>query len=143
MIAIAILVLASLTGGPGECVPVGVDPATVPFVIPAGTIEGLLLCPDPNDPNDWHAPVGKFNRAGRWCDEDRDAIVVRVKSSSTPGASATLNGERWLLVGDVAPGLNVFIIEAEDVRSYGDSLISTWTVLVWGDLPPNHKPVLY
>lgn len=124
-----------------ECVAVGVDPNAIPFEIPAGAVVGLILAPDPNDPNDWHAPAGKFNRVGQWCDPDGDPIAVSLVSSTVPGAGVYVQGSCWFLVGELVPGLNLFVVEAQDYRLGDDAKKSTWTIPVWGD-GENRGPVL-
>lgn len=124
-----------------ECEPWGVEPNSLPWPLPPGAVQGLILPADANEPARWLFPVGPYERVGSWCDPEGDEISVRVVSSTVPGATVEVLGDRWRLAGTLAEGPNVFIVEATDYREEGDEASSLWTIPVWGRTP-NRPPVL-
>ena len=127
--------------GEPVCEPQGVDPNAVTISVPAGAVQGLILPADPNRPDRWRFPAGPWTREGSCCDPEGDPFTIRLLSGPAD-ATVTLAGERWRLAGTLGEGLNLFVVEATDVRLYGDAASSLWTLPVWGE-KPNRPPVLH
>ena len=124
-----------------NCIQPNFDPNVVDFNLPAGVvIRGALIHPRPQAPAPatWQVPAGKYNRVGKACDPDGDAIVSIEILAATVPATVSLQpiSGTWTLAADLVAGLNVFTVRAFDVP--GDECIVT--LVLWAR---NRRPVLY